>query len=302
MKLVLYDDYKPGLLKGDAIVDIGEATREVAGRNGQETMQGIITHFDSLRGELGQQLSRGAELPLSGVQLRAPLPKPSKIVCMGANFREFLADRPGLPILVFLKSPEAILGQDGTVMLPQHEFPICHHEAEMVVVVGAQAKNVSEDDAMDCVFGYTNGVDVSCRGGWNGNFFIGKSFDTFAPLGPCIVTKDEIPDPHKLQVRFWVDGQPRHDYNMSDVAHPIPECVAYCSSIMTLNPGDPIFMGTNHQGIGPLQDGETEMEIEGVGRLRFKVSDPLKRSWPKQIDKSMAEFVRNAVDRGKLEI
>ncbi len=302
MKLVLYDDYRPGLLKGDAVVDISDVTRDVAGRDGQETMTGIIGNFESLRPVLERALSSGPEVPLSSVRLRAPLPKPGKIVCMGVSFREF-TDQPGLPLLVFLKSPDAVLDPEGTVILPDIDFPICHHEAEMTVVMGKTAKNVSEAEAMDYVFGYTLGVDVSCRGPWGGNVFTGKSFDTFCPMGPCITTKDEVPNPHQLQVRFWVDGQPRHDYNMSDIARPIQRLVAYSSSLMTLHPGEPIMLGTNHQGIGPLQDGETaEMEIEGLGRLRFKVSDPKKRSWPKEIDKRMAELVKGAVMRGKLEI
>lgn len=94
----------------------------------------------------------------------------------------------------------------------------------------------------------------------------------------------------------WVDGQPRHDYNTSDWAHGIAKSIAYVSSFMTIRPGDVLTMGTNHQGIGPLQDGETaEMEVEGVGRLVFHVSDPRKRSWPREIDKRMAENIRNRV-------
>jgi 2-keto-4-pentenoate hydratase/2-oxohepta-3-ene-1,7-dioic acid hydratase in catechol pathway len=212
---------------------------------------------------------------------------------MGVNYREFTS-APAAPILVFLKSPEAILDPGGTVVLPPSEFRICHHEAELAVVFGKGGRNIAEADSMSHVFGYSNGVDVSCRGEYGGNGFIGKSFDTFCPVGPSITTADEIADPHKIQVRFWVDGQDRHDYNTDDMGHPIPECIAYASTIMTINPGDIMLLGTNHQGIGPLQDGETaEMETEGLGRLVFKVSDSMKRSWPKAIDQNMADTVKN---------
>ena len=293
MKLVLFDDYKPGLLKGNSVIDISGATQRVAGKSGQETMQGIITDFEALRPELNRQLSEGKEIPVSSVKLQAPLPKPGKVICMGVNYLEFTKGTPA-PIMVFLKSPEAVIGNGDTVTLPPADFNICHHEAEFTVVIGKKGKNVPQAQWLDYIFGYTCGVDVSCRGEFGGNSFIGKSFDGCAPLGPCIVTKDEIADPHKLQVRFWVDGQPRHDYNTDDMAHRIPECIEYTSSIMTILPGDVLLLGTNHQGIGPLQDGETaEMEVEGVGRLMFKVSDPRKRSWPKSIDTEMAARVKS---------
>ena len=298
MKLVLFDDYKPGLLKGDTVIDISGATRSVAGGTGQETMEGIISNFDSLRAELTRQLNEGREIPLSSVQLRAPLPRPGKVMAMGVNYLEF-TQGPAAPISVFLKSPEAVLDPGGTTVLPPFDFRICHHEAEMTVVIGRTGKNIPEAQALGYVFGYTCGVDVSARGPFPGNSLNGKSFDGFCPLGPCITPKDEIPDPHKLQVRFWVDGQPRHDYTTSDMGHKIPECIAYSSSVMTLMPGDVIMLGTNHQGIGPLQDGETaEMEVEGIGRLSFEISDPRKRSWPKAIDREMADRVRSRFEAG----
>ena len=297
MKLVLFDGYKPGLLKGDTVVDLTGVVPQ--GHTGQETMEGIITNFDSLKGTLTQQLASGKTVPLSSVQLRAPLPRPSKVICMGVNYLEFTKAK-ALPILVFLKSPEAILDPGGTVNLPPVEFRICHHEAEVVVVFGKQGRNVPEAQWNDYVFGYTNGCDVSARGEFGGNSYIGKSFDGFCPIGPAITTKDEIADPHKLQVRFWVDGRDRHNYGTDDMGHQIPECVSYVSSIMTINPGDILLLGTNHQGIGALQDGETaEMETTGLGRLTFKVSDPLKRSWPKEIDAAMAATVRGRLEPAK---
>lgn len=308
MKLVLYDDYKPGLLKDGSVVDLSGVVQPVRAkrpeyerRAAQETMEEIIYNWDSLRPKIEEVQARApAPHALSEVKLRSPLPKPGKIVAMGVNYLEFTPGPPQ-PIMVFLKSPEAVPDPGDTITLPPHEFTICHHEAELTVVIGKKARNVPQAQWQDYVFGYTCGVDVSARGQWGGNVFIGKSFDGFNPLGPCIATKDEIPDPHTIQVRFFVDGQPRHDYNTSDMAHKIPECVEYCSSIMTLLPGDVIMLGTNHQGIGPLQDGETaEMEVKEIGpRLTFKVSDPQKRSWPKAVDKQMADMVRSRFTAGR---
>ena len=150
------------------------------------------------------------------------------------------------------------------------------------------AKMVKQSDWQDAVFGYTGMIDVSARGEgrrtWKTGSWIGKSFDTFAPLGPCIATRDEIPDPNDVLVRFWVDGQLRHNYNTDDMEHLVPELVEFASTIMTLNSGDVIACGTNHEGLGPLQDGEVvDFEIQHIGRMRLDVRDPLKRSWEKGI-------------------
>ena len=301
MKLVLFDDYKPGILKGEAVVDVSslvpgkiELPPGNEARAGQVRMEQIIEHFDALRTDLLRMQSEGKEIPLADVRLRAPTPWPGKVICMGVTCREF-TDAPGLPMIMFLKHPDAVLDPGGTLTLPEEDsFSICHHEAEFTVVVGKAGRNIPAAQAMDHVFGYTCTVDVSCRGEYGGNSFMGKNVDGFCPLGPNITTKDELPDPASLQVRFWVDGQPRHDYNTSDWAHGIPKSIEYVSSFLTIRPGDVITMGTNHQGIGPLQDGETaEMEVEGIGRLAFHIRDPRKRSWPKEIDKRMAETIRS---------
>lgn len=290
MKLVLYDDYRPGLLKDSGVVDI--SGQVPVGRSGQETLEGIIGEWGRLKPTLERRLAEGPETPLSAVHLRAPVPKPGKIMCMAANFLEFTSGPP-LPINGFLVSRDAILDPSGTTVLPSYNFSICHHEAELVAVIGKRGKDISQAEAMDYIFGYTAGVDVSARGAWG---FLSKAYDTFKPIGPCIVTADEIGDPHNLQVRLYVDGQLRQDYNTSDMAHRIPECIEYFSAIMSLFPGDLLFLGTNHQGLGPLQDGETaEMEIEKIGKFSFKISDPSKRCWPKGIDASVGENVRRMI-------
>ena len=291
MKLVFFNDYRAGLLKGDNVVDI--SYRVERGRTGQETLENIIENWDSLKPGLERHLAVNQGVPLSSVQLRAPVPKPGKIMCMAANYREG-TDKPPLPISGFLVSPDAILDPGGTTTLPEYKFTICHHEAELVAVIGKKGKDISEADAMSYVFGYTAGVDVSARGAWG---YLSKAYDGFKPIGPCIVTADEIPNPHSLQVRLSVDGQPRQDYNTSDMGHHIPECFDYFSKIMTFMPGDLLFVGTNHQQLGPLQDGETcHMEIDKIGSFDFHIVDPYKRSWPKGIDASTGQNVRGRIE------
>ena len=169
-------------------------------------------------------------------------------------------------------------------MLPEFRPTIFNHEAELVIVIGKEAKNVQESDALDYVFGYTTGVDVSARAPEEGEAALpgsyGKSFDTFLPIGPSITTADEIDDPNNLQIRYWVNGELRQNYNTSDMEHSVAYMIGALSHVMTLKPGDLIMGGTNHSYLGPLQDGDhAEIEIESIGRNSNIVSDPLKRSW-----------------------
>ena len=291
MKLALFNDSVPGVVNGDRIVDVSAAVGEIMALPPHDRMPSLIAGFDRLRPSLAEA-ARAEGVPLSSVRLRAPIPRPSKILCGIGNFMEG-TDTPKRPIGLFLKAPSAVIGPDETVELPPLQATIFHHEAELAVVIGTRAKRVSAADAPAFIFGYTCFIDVSARGLGQGVGFIDKSADTFAPLGPWIVTKDEMDNPQKLQVRLWVDGQPRHNYNTDDMEHPVMDLVSWASNVATLEPGDILSCGTNHQGIGPVQDGETmEIEIEKIGRMAVKVRDPLKRSWPKGIDEEMARFVR----------
>lgn len=303
MKLVLFNEGRPGLLRGEGVVDISNVVSPLGAQAGQEAVEAIITHIEDLRAELSRLEREGDAVPLSSVSLRSPLPRPKKILCMGGNYREFGARAPS-PMWGFRKSPDAVIGPGDTVVLPPEDINIFHHEAELVLVFGRSGASVKQSEAMDYVFGYLAGVDVSARlpanrrSGGARNYSTmpmspWKSFDSFAPLGPCIVTKDEIPDPHHLQIRLWVDGELRVNYNTDDLAHSIPESIEWASAIESFGPGDVLFMGTNHQGLGPMQDGDNvEVEVEGVGRFSLKVSDPLKRRWPKGVDELTAEDIR----------
>jgi 2-keto-4-pentenoate hydratase/2-oxohepta-3-ene-1,7-dioic acid hydratase in catechol pathway len=291
MKLVLFqtsgrDEPVPGLLTDRGVVDISGITG--MGQTPQSTMQALIDGFDRLRPSLERRAADGEALPLSSVRLRAPLPRPGKILCCIANYWEH-AQREARPLNMFLKNPEAVVGPGDTIVLPEFTEPwIFMHEAELALVIKGPAKKVSQANWQSAVFGYTCLIDVSARGEgrrtWKAGSWLGKSFDTFAPIGPCITTADEIPEPNNLVVRFWNDGQLRHNYNTDDMEHRVPELVEFASTIMTLNSGDLIACGTNHEGLGALRDGETvEIEIERIGRMSLNVVDPLKRSWERGI-------------------
>jgi 2-keto-4-pentenoate hydratase/2-oxohepta-3-ene-1,7-dioic acid hydratase in catechol pathway len=222
---------------------------------------------------------------LAGVRIRPPLPRPANIDCMAVNYMEDGTRTEPAPINAFHKSPNAVIGSGDTMVLPDVPATIFEGEAEVAVVIGKQAKDVKASDAMGCVFGYVNFIDGSARGlPPPGNvFYQMKSRDTFAPIGPYIVTADEIADPHRLQIRLSVNGTLKQNFNTDDMAHKIPRCIEWVSSIHTLEPGDILATGTNHRGLSGFQNGDRiEIETEGLGRLRFNIRDDLKRTWSRE--------------------
>jgi 2-keto-4-pentenoate hydratase/2-oxohepta-3-ene-1,7-dioic acid hydratase in catechol pathway len=291
MRLVLFKavdegEALPGLLTDQGVVDISEVVE--LSYTPQLTMEGIIDGFEELRPALERLAETGDATPLDEVGLLPPLPRPGKILACIGNYWEHQQREPR-ELNMFLKSPDAVIGPGDTITLPDFTEPwIFMHEAELAIVIKGPAKKVDREDWRSAVFGYTCLVDVSAREEgrrtWKARSWLGKSFDTFAPLGPCIVTADEISDPNDLHVRFWNDGQLRHNYNTGDMEHRVPELVEFVTTFMTLNTGDVISCGTNHEGLGALQDGEVvEIEIEKIGRMSLDVSDPLKRVWERGV-------------------
>jgi 2-keto-4-pentenoate hydratase/2-oxohepta-3-ene-1,7-dioic acid hydratase in catechol pathway len=189
------------------------------------------------------------------------------------------------PINAFHKSPGCVVGNGDTMVMPDIPMSIFEGEAELAVVIGRRAKNVPASRAMEYVFGYTNFIDGSARDATplGNSFYQMKSRDTFAPLGPYLVTADEIRDPQKLQVRLWVNGALKQNFNTDDMAHKIPRCIEWISAIHDLEPGDVIATGTNHRGLSAFQDGDrVEIETDGLGRLVVGVKDELKRTWARE--------------------
>lgn len=285
MKLGFFDDYRLGVVKGDAIVDVTDELDAIPRLEPQHLMQGLIADFGTYRARLEARVSAEAGKPLADVRMRPPLPRPGNIVCMASNYMEYglRTERP--PLNAFAKPASCIIGDGDTIELPDVPATVFEGEAEIAVVFGRRASHVSQDDAMDCVFGYTNFIDGSARGlGPDRNiYFMMKSRDTFGPLGPFIVTADEIADPQSLSVRLWNNGELRQDYNTEDMAYPIRACIEWLTSIHSVGPGDILAMGTNHSGLHAFADGDRiEMETEGLGRLTVHVSDPLKRTWTRE--------------------
>jgi 2-keto-4-pentenoate hydratase/2-oxohepta-3-ene-1,7-dioic acid hydratase in catechol pathway len=285
MKLLFFDGFKLGVLNGDQVVDVSDAVKDIPRIGPQDVINGVITRWAEYRGKLEQAAKAGRGVPVRSVKIRPPLPKPTNIVAMAVNYMEDGTRSEPAPINAFHKSPNAIIGDGDTMVLPDVPATIFEGEAEVAVIIGKRASNVSAADAMGYIFGYTNFIDGSARGlPPSGNtFYQMKSRDTFCPLGPYLVTADEIRDPHNVPIKLWVNGELKQNFNTSDMAHKIPRCIEWVSAIHTLAPGDVLATGTNHRGLSAFQDGDTvEIETEKLGKLTFKVRDELKRTWGRE--------------------
>lgn len=223
--------------------------------------------------------------PAERVQFLPPVPNPRKIICLGRNYREHAAETgsaiPKEPIL-FSKYATALIGHGASIVLPPVSREV-DYEAELVVVIGRRGRPKDTQQALSFVAGYTIGNDVSARD-WQlkkdgKQWMAGKTFDTFAPLGPTLVTADEVPDPHRLNIQLRLNGQTMQQSNTEHMIFRVPEILVYVARILTFEPGDLIFTGTP-PGVGfarqpPvfLKAGDVvEVEIEGLGRLRNPVA------------------------------
>ena len=288
MRIVLTTDDRIGVLRDGGMVDVSAAFADVRHRTAADRMPRVMAVLRERQPQIADLAAAGSTEAVPALQ--APVPRPPKLIAAFGNYREG-SDRERQTQDMFLESPDSITGPNSTVILPNHPATIFHHEAELALVIGQRAKDLPADErALAALAGYTCAIDVSARGlGRIGPSRIGKSFDTFTPLGPAVVTVDEVPDPQNLQVTLKTNGELRQDYSTSDMEYSVVEVLAFISSYMTLVPGDVIMCGTNHQGLGALQDGDrVEMTINGIGTLEVSVRDPQRREWPRGVDQEMA--------------
>lgn len=285
MRLCYFDDFRLGVVTGESVVDVSAVVADIPHTDPGDLMTGLIARFDAYRSRLQAAAEAGPALTLAGRRLRPPLPRPGNIVCMAVNYMEDGTRAAPAPLNAFHKAPGAIIGDGDTMVLPDVPATIFEGEAELAVVIGKPATRVAAADAMAHVFGYVNFIDGSARGlPPAGNvFFQMKSRDTFAPIGPFLVTADEVADPHRLSVRLWVNGELKQDFGTDDMAHRIPRCIEWVSAIQTLQPGDIVATGTNHRGLSAFMDGDVvELEVAGLGRLQIGVRDQLRRVWSRE--------------------
>jgi 2-keto-4-pentenoate hydratase/2-oxohepta-3-ene-1,7-dioic acid hydratase in catechol pathway len=294
MKLALFDDNRLGVVldaEGSAVdASVVDVTDALPWPHDPDPItagwwRALCRDFATLRPALERAAADGPRRPLAEVTLRAPALAPSKVVAAACNYGEHVAEMHGvqertlgrveawmMEFDVFLKSPSSIVGPGADVVLPRevvaagHEV---HHESELVIVIGTGGKDIPLAEAMDHVLGFTAGLDITVRSAADRSKR--KSFDSFSPLGPWIVTTDEAGDGSDLDILLTSGGEVRQSVNTRDLLTPVPQIVAYASTVMTLNPGDVLFTGAP-PGVGPIASGEKlEMTISRVGSMTVGV-------------------------------
>ncbi len=275
MKLVTFQqdgDRQAGLFIDDRIVSLKNAGFPDL----LSVMQGGAAALAKVRAFVA---SGPAGVPLNSVRLCAPIPDPPKILCMGLNYRDHAREAnleiPEYPV-IFAKYSNTVIGSGDNVVLPKNSRKP-DYEAEFGFVIGSRARHVAPEAWREYVFGYMNCNDVSARGYQMSvsQWTMGKNFDTFAPMGPWLVTADEIADPHNLDISLTLNGETMQSSNTRELVFKIPETIAFLSSVMTLEPGDVVLTGTP-AGVGfsrkpPrwLAPGdEIVVCVEGLGELR----------------------------------
>ncbi|GAA4087588.1 fumarylacetoacetate hydrolase family protein [Actinomadura miaoliensis] len=292
MKLALFDDARLGanrlgVLVEDGVVDV---TASLPWPHDPDPLTAgwwrrLCRDFADVREELARAADKGPALDPADVRLRAPVLNPSKIVACASNYADHVAEMHGVQertlgkvehwmmnFDVFLKAPSSISGPQDDIVLPDavvNAGQEIHHESELVIVIGTGGRDIPEADALAHVLGYTIGLDITVRSAADRSRR--KSYDTFSPLGPCVVTADEVGDPSDLRIRLTVNGEERQHVHTATLITKVPAIVAYASSMMTLLPGDVIFTGAP-PGVGPIERGDRlDTHITRIGAMRLNV-------------------------------
>lgn len=273
MRFVTFNDFTLGLLRDGRVVDLRSALGDIANLAWDERVPALIAAFDRLRSAIEQIAQREEGIPVDQVRLRSPDPRPRKILGELGDFNPESPD-PKPQTDFFLKSPESIIGPDDAILLPKIDTDVFRLRGALATVIGRTCRNASTDDALSYVFGYTGFIDLNAPefGRQGIGTFFGSSFDSFGPMGPCIVTADEIGDPSRLAVRVRVNGDVYQDYKISETRYRIPEQISAASGIMTLAPGDVVISGKFRQDAPGLHvSDQVVLEITGIGELRETV-------------------------------
>ena len=287
MKLALFGDHRLGAVRGDALVDV---TGALPWPHDPDPLTAgwwrrLCRDHDQARPALERAAAEGPPVPLAGVRLLPPALNPSKIVAAASNYAAHVEEMHEvqrrtlgrveswmMDFDVFLKAPSSLSGPADEIVLPPSEVAAgheIHHESELVVVIGRGGRDIPEAAALEHVFGYAVGLDVTVRSA--GDRSRRKSYDTFSPLGPWVTTADEAGDPHDLEIRLEVNGEERQRVHTSTMLTRVPALLADASSLMTLSPGDLVFTGAP-PGVGPIHPGDVlEASISRLGAMRLLV-------------------------------
>lgn len=265
---------EPGVVAGDRVIGLSSA--------GYDCAVSVIRHWESARPVIEdfiRNAPKESTAALDAVTLMAPVPRPPKLICVGLNYRDHAIESkmqiPSVPT-IFNKFPNVVIGPGEPIVLPKNSTKP-DYEAEFAFVIGKPGRHIPAPRWQEHVFGYTIVNDVSARDFQmqTSQWLMGKTFDTFAPMGPWIVTEDEIADPHALDIRMTINGEVLQNSNTRELIFRIPELIEFLSSVVTLEPGDIVSTGTpagvgfGHKPPRWLRPGdECVVTVAGVGELR----------------------------------
>ncbi len=273
MKLIRFNGGRVGIVERDQVHDITELVGEDPQAWPPSGICRVIRDFERHRPAIASQVARGQGMPLGSVRLETPVPWPNKLMAYPVNYHDHakeMASR-GLANIqgYFLKSSSSLMGPADQIELPALPGREVHHECEIALVIGKEGRQIPREKALEHVFGYACLLDMTVRGKEERVFR--KSYDTFTPIGPWIVTADEVPDPANIEMKLWVNGELRQHANTRDLIVDVAQMIEVASSASTLYPGDLIATGTP-AGVGPVRDGDTvTIEVQHVGRMSIPV-------------------------------
>jgi 2-keto-4-pentenoate hydratase/2-oxohepta-3-ene-1,7-dioic acid hydratase in catechol pathway len=294
MKLITYragdGEARLGVLDGEKVVDLQRAG-EAAGKRLPSDMRSFIALGEAGLDDAEAALKTGAGVVAGPVKILPPLKPQKNVFCVGRNYMKHIEEgfrARGAPVRMpeylelFSKPPTTVIGQDDEIVWDSRATQQLDYEVELALIIGKSGKDIPADKAYEHIYGYSIGNDVSAREVQrnHGQWFKGKSFDTFCPLGPCIVPKRDLPNAQALQLSTKVNGEIRQNENTSDMLYNIPRIIEILSTSLTLEQGDVIITGTPSgvgMGMNPtgfMKDGDVvECEVEGIGVLRNRVKE-----------------------------
>ena len=283
MKLAVFDQYRIGVVDGDQVFDVTQALPSWLDQMPGQRMNWLIANWVEMRPKLTATRADASAVSVASVVLRAPSPHPPHVFAAPANYRKHIGELGARAVSkgrsareqgFFLKAPGSLVGAGGVILLPRGSERRFDHESELAVVIGRAGRNIARAEAMQYVFGYSCLVDATMRiepGVFEEERSMRKSFATFTPLGPYIVTADEVADPGVLHNQLWINGELKQDANTRDMIVDVPELIELISSVLALQPGDVIATGTP-EGVGPFVPGDTvRIAIESIGDMTLRV-------------------------------
>ncbi|QHE84175.1 fumarylacetoacetate hydrolase family protein [Hydrogenophaga sp. BPS33] len=291
MKLVSFDDFRVGVVDGDAVHDVTALLPPFLDALPRQRINHLIGHWSELGPVLSSQYRSAPRRELAGLRLLPPNPAPGHVFAAPANYAKHIGEIGNRSVTTggrsareqgfFLMAPGSLVGSGQSILLPKDSSRRFDHESELAVVIGRAGRNIPREQALSHVFGYACLIDATMRiekGSFEEERTMRKSFETFNPMGPWIVTADEVPDPQSLSNRLWVNGELRQSANTGEMIVGVAELIELISSVLPLQPGDVIASGTP-EGVGPIEPGdEVRIEIESVGAMTLSVREHAQRA------------------------